>query len=86
MRRPRSDDPILAPPPAPLTLRNARGDLYHRIPAVEEELNGLVEVQTHSALTARIERREPPEAVVREESLAYFLREWHRSHRAPEVS
>jgi DNA-directed RNA polymerase specialized sigma24 family protein len=78
VRRPRSDDPILAPPPAPLTLRNARGDLYHRLPAVEDELHALVELQTHSALTACVERREPPEAVMREESLAYFLREWRR--------
>ena len=80
MRRPKPHNPILAPPPGPLTLRNARGELYDRLPAIESQLNELLALPTHHALTERLaERDHTSTACVHEESVAYFLREWHRA-------
>lgn len=80
MRRPMLHNPILAPPPAPLTLRNARAELYHRLPAVESQLDELLGLPTHRALTERLAQPDRTSTTyVQEESVAYFLREWHRA-------
>lgn len=83
MRRPILHNPILAPPSVPLTLRNARAELYHRLPVVESQLDELLDLPTHRALTERLARRDRTStAYVQEESVAYFLREWHRAEQS----
>lgn len=75
-----SDAPLLALPPAPLTLANARGELYHRLPAVEEQVTELLGLTRHGALRTRIAALDRASTTyVQEESIAYFLREWHRA-------
>ncbi len=79
VRHPRSDEPILPPPPVPLELCNGRGERYCRLPVIESQLDELLALRTHHALTERITQSDRgSDGDVQAESLAYFLREWHR--------
>jgi hypothetical protein len=80
VRRLRADNPILAPPPARLELRNGHGAPYCRLPAVESQLGELLGLPTHAALQGRVTQPDrAADGYVREESVAYFLREWQRA-------
>lgn len=63
----------------PLTRRNSAGDLYQRTAEVNAQLESAIDLTPDSLVErARISDEEYPD-YLREESVVYFIREYHRS-------